>query len=365
MLNKKFYCVLMAGGSGDKLWPWSRENKPKQFASIGAGNVTMIRLAYERCLDLVPSENILVSTLDRYKDLLTELIPELPEKNMLLEPIGRHTAPCTVYSAYTLIKRDPEAVIAMIPADNILRRDDLTHKTMEKAMVYAAEHDVLLTLGVIPTRPEPNYGYIQVSGGKEARDAGLPAPVKTFTEKPDVRIAEAFVKSGEFFWNSGIYIWKASVVKEECEALMPSITGLFQGWENSIGTPTESAFINKVYADCPKLSIDYGLMEKTSRAWIFPVNFKWMDLDNWEELYENTADTDELGNICNTSAKLIKDCRGNILLSENRDKLIAIRGMENFIVIDTDDVLLICPRNADAYNDLTSATGFPDFEKFR
>ncbi|MDY6277768.1 MAG: sugar phosphate nucleotidyltransferase [Bacteroidales bacterium] len=365
MLDKRFYCVLMAGGSGDKLWPWSRENKPKQFASIGPGRITMLKRAYDRCLRLVPQENILVATLEKYKPLVQEILPDLKEENMLLEPIGRQTAPCTVYSAYTVFKRDPDAVITMVPADSIIENNDQTCATMKEAMVYAAEHDVLLTMGVIPTRPETQYGYIQVAGGKEARDAGKPAPVKTFTEKPDESIATAFCKSGEFFWNSGIYIWKAALIKEECESLMPSITELFAGWEKALGGPEEKAFLNKVYDDCPKISIDYGLMEKTERAWIFPINFRWTDLDNWDELYEDAPKADDAGNICNTGAYIIKDSKSNVILSENRQKLVAVRGLEDYIVVDTDDVLLICPRNREAYNDLASATGFPDFEKFR
>ena len=357
--------MLMAGGSGDKLWPWSRESKPKQFVSTGPGGITMLRRAYDRCLQLVPKENIIVATLEKYKSHVIDILPEISDKNLLLEPIGRHTAPCTVYAAYSIYKRNKDAVIAMIPADSIIENDDKTRSTMEKAMVYAAEHEVLLTMGVIPTRPETQYGYIQVAGGKEARDAGLPAPVKTFTEKPDESIATAFCKSGEFFWNSGIYIWRASLIKEECESLMPDITSLFNGWEQAVGSPDERAFINKVYTDCPKLSIDYGLMEKTSRAWIFPIDFKWTDLSNWDELYEVVPKDFENGNTCNTSSSIIKKCKQTITLSENRKKLIAAYGLEDFLVIDTEDVLLMCPRTREAIGNLTSETGFPDFEQFR
>ena len=365
MLDNKFYCVLMAGGSGDKLWPWSRERKPKQFASVSPDGETMLKRAYDRCLLLVPRENILVATLEKYESLVKELLPDIREENLLLEPIGRQTGPCTVYAAYSIYKRDPDAVIAMLPADSFIENNETARATMHKAMHYAADYDVLLTMGVIPTRPETQYGYIQVAGGKAARDAGRPAPVKTFTEKPDAGIAEAFVKSGEFFWNSGIYIWKASIIKEECEALMPAITSQFAGWETALGGPSDRAFINKAYTDCPKISIDYGLMEKTDRAWIFPVDFRWTDLDDWVELYKHAPKPDASGNICNTSARIIKKCRGNVLLSENRGKLIAVRGLEDYIVIDTDDVLLICPKDRDIYNDIASATGFPDFEKFR
>ena len=325
----------------------------------------MLRQAYDRCLNLVPKENILVATLDKYKPLVDGILPEIDDKNLLLEPIGRHTAPCTVYAAYSIIKRDPEAVIAMIPADCLIRNNEETRSTMEKAMIYAGDNDVLLTMGIVPARPETHYGYIQVAGGKEARDAGLPAPVKTFTEKPDAAIAKAFCDSGEFFWNSGIYIWKASLIKEECEALMPSITSLFAGWEDAVGEPSERAFLNKVYADCPKLSIDYGLMEKTSRAWIYPITFRWVELDNWDEYYLETPKLDSAGNICNSSACLIKDSKESIVLSEKKDKLIAVKGLENYVIVDTDDVLLICPKNQDDLNDLTSAIGFPGFEKYR
>lgn len=365
MLNNNYYCVLMAGGSGDKIWPWSRENKPKQFASTAPGKITMLRRAYDLCLRLVPKENIIVSTLERYRPIVKEILPEIQENNMLLEPIGKHTAPCTVYAAYSIYKRNKDAVITMFPADSIMENDEKTLTTMQEAMVYAGEHDVLLALGVIPTRPETQFGYIQVTGGKEARDAGLPAPVKTFTEKPDEDIARAFCDSGEFFWNSGIYMWKASIIKSECEELMPSITTLFEGWETAIDTPAERSFINKAYTECPKLSIDYGLMEKTGRAWIFPIKFRWTALDNWDEFYEVAPKADDAGNICNTSAYILKDSSKTLVLSENRGKFIALRGLEDFVVIDTDDVLLICPRNREALNDISAAIGFPEYEKYR
>lgn len=365
MLDNNFYCVLLAGGSGDKLWPWSRESKPNQFVPISEGKSTLLKKTYERCLRLVPKENIIIATLDKFRDLVEESVPGIPPENVLLEPIGRHTAPCVIYSAYTIISRNPNAVMAMVPADSFIDSTDKIHDTMEKAMTYASEHDVLLTMGVVPTRPETRYGYIQAAGGKKARNAGTPTPVKTFTEKPELSIAEAFCRSGEFFWNSGIYIWKASVIKKECEDLMPSITKLFSGWEDKIGKPQEKAFISKVYADCPKLSIDYGLMEKTENAWIYPIDFKWKDFNDWDELYENAPKTDEHGNICNTKASIIKDCRNTILLSDKRDKLIAVRGLEDYVVVDTEDVLLICPRNKEEFNDLAAHTGIPELEKYR
>ena len=365
MLDKNFYCVLMAGGYGDKLWPWSREERPKQFISVGTSGMSMARMAYEKCRGIVPAENILIITLNKYRQCVRENIPEIPEENILLEPVGRHTAPCTVYSTYSILKRNPGAVVAMIPADHIINETELFQNTIEKAMLEAMQKDILMVFGVIPSRPDPHYGYIQVMGGKAARNSEALSQVKTFTEKPDIAVAEAFCKSGEFFWNSGIFVWKASVIKEECERYIPNITSLFKGWEKSIGTPEEASFIQKVYADCPKLSIDYGVMEKTSRAWIYPVRFKWMDLDSWEAMYDNIPLKDKDGNVCNAHHKLFKDNKDCLILSGNKERLIAIRGLENYVVVDTDDVLLICPKESEAYNDLASSIGFSDFESFR
>lgn len=365
MLDKNFYCVLMAGGFGDKLWPWSREDKPKQFIPFSTIEKSMVRMAYEQCLQVVPAENVLVITLEKFQDRVREAIPEIPSTNILLEPVGRHTAPCTVYSTYTILKRNPNAVIAMITVDHIIKETALFCSTLEKAMVESSKRDALMVLGVIPSRPDTNYGYIQAMGGKAARNSHVPVPVKTFTEKPELPVAEAFVRSGEFFWNSGIFIAKASVLREECEAYMPEITSLFAGWEDNLGTPSENVFIQKVYSDSPKLSIDYGVMEKTSRAWIYPVSFKWTDVDSWEVIYSNVSGKDSEGIFCNAVHKILKDNDNSLFLTSNKEKLVAIRGLKDYVVIDTDDVLLICPKESEAYNDLTSSIGLSDYEKYR
>ncbi|MBQ2068882.1 MAG: mannose-1-phosphate guanylyltransferase [Bacteroidales bacterium] len=364
MTNNNYYCVIMAGGLGDHLWPLSREKRPSQF--IVTGNYgSSFQNSYRRCLGLVPKENILVVTLERFKEFVYEQAPDIPKENVLLEPISRHTAPCVVFATYTILHRNPDAVISMIPADQFITDTAAFEETLSGALDYAANHDSLMTIGVVPNRPDPNYGYIQVVGGKKARNSAKPVQVKTFTEKPILSIAQAFCKSNEFFWNTGIYIWKGSVIKEECEASIPDITSAFKDWEAGIGTPAEKSLLEKAYDDSIKLSIDYGVMEKTSRAWVFPAKFTWMDIDSWETVYKSIPGLDKNGNASIEEAAMMKDSSGCIVYSKNKNKLLAVRGLKDYLVIDTDDVLLICPKDEDLYMDLVSDTLFPDFEKYR
>ena len=211
------YCVIMAGGSGTRFWPVSRASKPKQFIDIADTGKTFLRQTYDRFLQVVPQENILVVTAQKYADLVMEQIPELDRSNMLLEPYSRNTAPCIAYATYTLLKRNPEAHIVVTPADHAIDDEELFAQTIKKAFGYIAENDVLMTLGVVPTRPDTNYGYVQAIGGKEAYKSDEPMQVKTFTEKPDKDMATLFINTGEFFWNAGIFLWKASTIKSEME----------------------------------------------------------------------------------------------------------------------------------------------------
>ena len=364
-MNKHQYCVIMAGGTGVRFWPISREARPKQFVDIPGNGESLINIAYRRCLDLVPKENIFIITLARFRDLVFGDIPGFPPENLLLEPYGRHTAPCTVYATYAILRRDPEAVIAMIPADQIIFDRDLYCRTMRDALSYAAANPVLVTLGIIPSRPDPNFGYIQAVGGKEARDSDQPVPVKTFTEKPAPGIAEVFCKSEEFFWNAGIFIWQASVIRTECERYIPEITTLFNGWESALGSPAETEFLERAYTDCSKQSIDYGVMEKTARAWVYPARFRWSDIDNWDNLYKTFPHKDKDGNILRTRKPLLRDTEGSILLAEDQSKMIAVKGLKDFIVVDTKDVLLICPRDDESYRDLTDDLAMPRYRDVR
>jgi len=359
------YCVIMAGGHLNRFWPISREDMPGHFLDIAGSGKSLVRMAYERCCGVVPPENIILITLSRYKDLIAEQIPELPEQNLLLEPMARNTAACITYATYTILRRDSTAVTAVTPADLIIADEPLFRSTLSSALDYAATHPVLMTLGIKPSRPDTEYGYIQCEGGKVASMSNEPMKVKTFTEKPDKEIAEVFYKSGEFFWNSGIFVWQASVIKEELEKYVPEVTGPFEGWEVAIGSPSEKAFIASAYSDIEKISIDYGVMEKTDRAWIFPVHFGWSDIDSWENFYSSVQAKDKNGNILNTDRKILRNDSRNIILSSKKDKLLVIKGLKDCIVVDTDDVLLISPRDDRQYKELVNATRMPGFEKYR
>ena len=249
------YCVIMAGGSSPAAY---------------------LRMTYDRFAGFLPRENILVVTLEKYAGTARILLPELPEENLLREPLGRKTAPCMAFSTYTILARDPEAVLVVSPCDLVIRDEGLFARTVEKMFEYVEQHDVLMTLGIVPKNPDVNFGYIQVKEGKNAWQLEQPLKVKTFTEKPPQELAEVFFRTGEFFLNSGIFLWKASVIREEMERYIPDVTELFTGWETRIGDP---AFVERAYAECPKVSIDYGIMERTERAWLYPAKFGWADVD--------------------------------------------------------------------------------------
>lgn len=364
-MNEHQYCVIMAGGTGVRFWPMSRESRPKQFVDIPGNGESLINMAYQRSLGLFRKENIFIITLARFRDLVFEAIPDFPPENLLLEPYGRHTAPCTVFATYAILKRDPEAVIAMIPSDQVIIDLDLYGKTMRDALAYAAGHPVLVTLGIVPSRPDPNFGYIQAVGGKTARNSDRPVPVKTFTEKPAPEIAEVFCKSEEFFWNAGIFIWQAAVIRTECERYIPEITTLFAGWETALGTPSEQHFLEKAYTDCSKQSIDYGVMEKTERAWVYPVRFQWSDIDNWDNLYKMYPHKDADGNILRTKRSLLRETEGSIILAQDQSKMMAVKGLKDYIVIDTNDVLLICPRDEASYQEFIGNLALPGYRDIR
>ena len=254
-MNNHRYCVIMAGGT-----------PPAAY----------LRMTYDRFAALLPRENILVVTLEKYAGTARILLPDLPAENLLLEPFGRKTAPCMAFATYTLLKRDPEAVLVATPSDLVIRDEDLFANTLAEVFDYVEAHNVLMTLGIVPRNADVNFGYIQVKEGKNAWALDRPLQVKTFTEKPPQELAEVFFRTGEFFWNSGIFLWKASVIREEMERYVPEVTELFKGWETGIGDP---AFVERAYAECPKISLDYGVMERTSRAWLFPAKFGWADVD--------------------------------------------------------------------------------------
>lgn len=365
MNNNNRYCVIMAGGTANHFWPVSRESMPKQFLDITNSGKSFIRTTYERFSRIVPQENIIVVTLSKFASLVHDQIPELPERNLLLEPYGRNTAPCIAYATYSILKRNPDATIIATPADHIIKDEDKFKSAILKITEYAECNSALMTLGIHPTGPDTSYGYIQAPKGKDCSDSDAPLKVKTFTEKPDKALAEVFCKTGEFYWNSGIFVWKASVIKEEMEKYIPDVTSVFTGWEEALGGPEEQMFIEKVYSDCQKLSIDYGVMEKTDRAWLYCGDFGWSDIDSWDSLFRNIDKKTEDGNVLFTDNILGEGDKDSMLVSKNKKKLYAIKGLKDYVVVDTDDVLLICPKDDKQFKDFLSGLGMPQYEDYR
>lgn len=362
--NRHYYCAILAGGIGSRFWPISRESMPKQFLDFTNAGKSFLRLTYDRMKTIVPEENIIIVSLERYRDLVTEHIPELPAENLLLEEYNRNTAPSVAYATYSVLRRDPEAVMVVTPSDHVIGDEALFTSTVLNSLRHAERSDALITLGIMPTRPDPNFGYIQAVG--DFYDSHH-IKVKTFVEKPSEELAQVFIDTGEFLWNSGIFIWKASVIRGELEKYAPEITKLWAGWEEALGTPEERGFVQRIYAsDLPRIAIDYAVMEKTDKAWVYPAKFSWADIGNWNSLYDYLSHHDSDGNANNFKGKsLLRNCRDNIIYSDRGNKLTAIRGLENFVVIDTDDVLFICPRADKDFNSLLSELAMPEFKEFK
>ena len=302
------YCVILAGGSGSRFWPISQTSKPKQFLDVADTGKTFLRMTYERFSKVVPKENILVVTAEKYQDLVMENIPELSEKNLLLEPYSRNTAPCVAYANYTLLQRNPDARVVVTPSDHVILDEDLFIESITKAFEYVIEKDVLMTLGIPPTRPDSNYGYVQACGGYEAIAKGEPVPVKTFTEKPDKSLAQVLIDSKEFLWNASIFIWNAKTIRKEMKKYLPEIPRVFKGWERVLGTELEKDFVARAYTECRNISIDHAVMEKTDKAWVYPVKFGWVDMGTWESLYDFMPNKDKSGNSITAEKALLAIC---------------------------------------------------------
>lgn len=365
MARENRYCVIMAGGAGTRFWPLSRVDKPKQFLDVADTGKSFIRQTYERFLNIVPKENILIITSERYKDLLLQQVPQIQESNILFEPYSRNTAPCIAYATYTLLKRNPLARMVVTPSDHMIEDEEAFRSTILNAFEYIEQNDVLMTLGVLPTRPDTNYGYIQACGGRDSYLRNEPMPVKTFTEKPDRELARVFISTGEFFWNSGIFVWRAETIRQEMEKHLPEVTGLFEGWDRALGSKIEPDFIARAYTDCLNISIDYGVMEKTQRAWIYPARFGWTDIGTWESLYNYIPSKDADGNAVNVDNTLLSGTKNLLVISPDRGKLIAVKGLEDYMIVDTEDALIICPKDDKQFKDFISGIAMPRYEKYR
>ena len=326
----------MAGGAGTRFWPISRQSKPKQFLDILGTGRSFIRHTFERFARMIPAEHFLVMTNSAYKDLVLEHIPELRPDQVMCEPIGRNTAPCIAYAAERLAKEDPEAMMIVTPSDHLILDEVEFINVARECVDYAASNEVLMTIGLRPSRPETGYGYIQVN----SREAI--SKVKTFTEKPNLEMAQTFLASGEFLWNSGIFVWSVAQIRAALQHFLPELSTLFAQAAEHIGTENEKVAIERVFSECRAISIDYGVMEKAENVYVHMGDFGWSDMGTLGSLYQY-YEKDEQQNACSSEAVTI-DTSG-CLLSLPKDKLAVVNGLKDYIVVDTPDVLMICPRS--------------------
>lgn len=336
---KNRYCVIMGGGVGSRFWPFSRTSCPKQFLDfLGIGR-SLLQMTYDRIAKLIPPENIYIVTNEAYASLTYEQLPEVAHDHILLESQRRNTAPCIAWASYHIGKINPDAVMLVAPCDHIIFREDEFARTIERGFEFAERNNRLLTIGINPHRPETGYGYIQVG---ENYEEGV-CCVKTFVEKPDYEMAKVLVDSGEFFWNSGMFIWNVNTIINALEKHLPDVAILFDQATESILTPLEKATIDKVYERCPAISIDFGVMEHADNACVICSDLGWNDLGTWEGLYDISPKTDK-GNVTQRCKTMMYDSANN-LVAVKGDKLVVIDGLNDFLVAEADNVLLICPRN--------------------
>ncbi len=340
MNHSEKYCIIMAGGIGSRFWPKSRQNRPKQFLDILGTGKSFIRQTYERFAKIVPPENFMVVTNRKYRSLVLEHLPELDERQVLCEPVGRNTAPCIAYAAYLLAGKDPDAQMIVTPSDHLILNEEDFRTAMGECLDFAATHDALMTVGIKPTRPDTGYGYIQVS------DANPISKVKCFTEKPDLELAQTFLQCGEFFWNSGIFIWKVRTIIEAFSKYLPEHHALFKAVQQAAGTDAEQQAVEKAFAECRAISIDYGVMEKASNdgnVYVRCSEFGWSDVGTWGSVYQHSH-KDRYANAAPPEGCYLYDTRSSIV-SLPKGKIAVIGGLKEYIVVDTDDVLMICPRS--------------------
>lgn len=338
MIMDNRYVIIMAGGVGSRFWPLSRREKPKQFLDILGTGETLIQQTYRRFKSTCPEKNIFVVTSEEHKNMVVEQLGIDPS-NVLAEPFRRNTAPCLAYGTFRILKEDPNAVIVVTPADHLIIKEDKFCKVIGECMDFVKDNDALLTLGIMPDRPETGYGYIQADRKKPVKGHDNLLKVKTFTEKPDIGLARIFIQSGDFYWNSGIFIWNINSILSAFQKHLQDMFTVFDEGRKLFGTKQEKGFIGSTYAECKSISIDYGIMEKADNVFVMCTDIGWSDLGTWSSLYDHST-LDKRGNSI---------VRGNIFSYDNKDnvfnispgKVAVIQGLKDYIVVDSDDVLLI------------------------
>ena len=358
-MNKDAYVLIMAGGVGSRFWPKSRNHFPKQFIDILGIGKSLLQLTYERFLNICPIEQIFVLTNETYADLVAEQLPAVLKDNILLEPSRNNTAPCIAYAAYKIAQLNPNANIVVAPSDHLILKEDVFLDKVTLALDFSAQHDALLTLGISPTRPDTGYGYIRYQDASiEYQEEGVGnqescinyqdrlneiKKVSAFMEKPALTKAEEYLRSGDYVWNAGIFIWSAISLKKAFVQYAPEIAELFESGLPFYNTADEAVFINEKYPTSPNISIDYAILEKADNVYTIPADIGWSDLGTWASLHA-VGEKDNENNMVNLNKINLQDT-SNCIIHLPRDKAAVIRGLDNYIVVDDGEVLLIYPKS--------------------
>jgi mannose-1-phosphate guanylyltransferase len=338
-MNKNYYAILMAGGVGSRFWPVSTSDFPKQFHDmLGTGN-TLIQKTFQRLSRLIPKENIYILTNERYNDLVLEQLPEVTQKQVVLEPAMRNTAPCILYASLKIQKENPDALMIVAPSDHWIEDEQTFSKNVKEAFDYCEENDALMTLGIQPTFPNTGFGYIE----SDKNSTEVIKPVAQFREKPDYETAKAFIEQGNFLWNAGIFMWSAKSVVNAFKNNQPTLYALFESGISVYNTAAEEDFIKENYAKAEDVSVDYAIMEKSKNVFVIGAEFDWNDLGTWGSLYDKLDKNDDNNAILNAKS-LVENAGGNMIRTKPGKKVI-IDGLDDYIIVDNDDALLIYPKS--------------------
>ncbi len=342
-MNGNPYIVIMAGGIGTRFWPHSRRRRPKQFLDILGTGRSLLQMTYDRFSEIADRDRFVVITYKKYLNLVKEQLPELASHQILVEPLRKNTAACIAYACYNIHSKDPDATLVVTPADHLVLQEKRFAKTIAQAVDAAQTPKRLITLGIKPNRPETGYGYIQYLDNPGSSGTSV-MKVKTFTEKPNLKLAKTFLESGDFVWNSGMFVWKTSSLITAFQKCMPDLAEVFEEGDDLYGTENEAPFISRAYTQLKSISIDYGLMEKSNQVYVLPSDFGWSDLGSWNSLYE-VAKKDGDNNVVEANAVLYET--ENCYIKVDPKKLVVVQGLDNYLINETGNVLLICKLDAE------------------
>lgn len=334
----------MAGGVGSRFWPMSTPEKPKQFIDVLGIGKSLIQLTVERFETVIPIENVWVVTSEKYKSIVREQLPLIPETQILMEPCMRNTAPCIEYVSRKIYAKYPDANLVFSPADHIVLDVNTFREVIKNSLAFTENREAILTLGMMPTRPETGYGYIKRQQDNVQRSV---FKVDAFKEKPNLETAKSYINEGGYYWNAGIFIWNAKMVVDTIAKLVPDLSLVFDKIEPYFYTEKEQEYINQYFPTCPNISIDYAVMEKSKEVYVYPADFGWSDLGTWGSLYTHLQQDENNNAVVGSNINLV-DCK-NCIVHTPSERKVVIQGLDNYIVAESDNTLLICKKEEEQH----------------